>query len=108
MSKPVVWCCGDPKLGSVKNLYEKSHDSVDIERCASCGATWFHRWHEMIDFDGGEDSMTDWYTRITDEESRLLVSGDAHPDLGLSKRPAICIDEQGTNEVMGQPEHSWT
>ena len=104
-------CCEATKRVLLKNLYEKSHDFVYVERCASCGAHWLHRWHEMINFDGGDDSMTDWYTRITDEECRTLLSAEDPVDygfLGLGKRPALCIDERGTREVLGQPEHSWT
>lgn len=106
-----LWCCGAPALGLVKNLYEKSHDSEDVRRCTSCGASWFHRWHEMVDFDGDDDSNTDWYTRLTDEECRTLLSAESRPDLaslGLGKRPAICVDERGTNEVPGQPDHPWS
>lgn len=105
-----LMCCGAPKLDVLKNLFEKSHDSEDVERCASCGAHWFHRWHEMMNFDGGNDSMTDWYTRITDEESRALVSAEGRSDLGfleLGKRPAVCVDEDGSRKVMGQPEEPW-
>ena len=110
MSKHLT-CCKSPNLELVKNLYEKSHDSEYVRRCVSCGANWFHRWHEMVDFDGGDDSMTDWYTRITDEESHTLVSADGHPDLGfleLGKRPSICVDETGARELGGQPGHAWT
>ena len=111
MSKHLT-CCTSPNLELLKNLYEKSHDSEYLHRCTSCGAHWFHRWHEMIDFDGGGgDSVTEWYTQITDEESRTLLSADGRPDLrflGLGKRRAICVDEEGAREVLGQPEHPWT
>ena len=110
MSKHLT-CCGEPSLGLLKTLHDKSHDSESVRQCASCGAYWFHRWHEMIDFDGGDDSMTDWYTRITEDESRTLMSANGRPDLGfleLGKRPSICIDEQGARETGGQPGHSWT
>jgi hypothetical protein len=109
MSKHLT-CCGRPRLVLQKTLYDKSHDSESVERCASCGVNWFHRWHEMMNFDGGADFMTDWYTRLTDEEGRTLAAAEGRPDLaflGLGKRPAICVDEDGAKEVTGQPEWPW-
>ncbi len=103
-------CCAEPALEVMKLLYAKSHDSEDVSRCTSCGARWFHRWHERMKSDGGADSMIDWYTRITDEECRILVSAKQRPDLsflGLTKRAAICIDEDGAREVSGQPGYPW-
>jgi hypothetical protein len=53
----------------------------------------------MINFDGGADSMTDWYTRISDNECRALVAAEGRPDLGplaLGARPALRIDERAS------------
>ena len=104
-------CCDAVGRVLLKNLYEKSHDAVYVEQCASCGAKWFHRWHEFMNFDGGPDEVTDWYTRITEEECRNLLAADGPVDFGfleLGRRPALCVDEQGAREVVGQPEESWT
>lgn len=42
MSKHLT-CCGEPSLGLLKTLHDKSHDSESVRQCASCGAYWFHR-----------------------------------------------------------------
>ncbi len=105
------WCCESPNLELLKSLYDKPHDSEEVRRCASCGASWFHRWHEMIEFGGGADSITSWYSRISEDECRALLATETRPDLaflGLRTRPAIQVDETGICEVMGQPEHAWT
>jgi len=73
-------CCEATSRVLLKNLYEKSHDSVYVERCASCGANWFHRWHEMIDFDGGDDSVTDCVlTTARPCAPRPLLVGNSTP-----------------------------
>lgn len=58
-------CCASPKLENVKRVYDSSHDFEAVVRCTTCGAHWFYRWHEMIDFDGGPDPWTVWYTRLS-------------------------------------------
>ena len=99
-------CCVQPKLATLRNLYDGPHDSEHVRQCTSCGASWFQRWHEEVSFDGGADSSTDWYTRLTDVERDGLVAAVGRPDLaflGLGKRPAICVDEHGVREVVGAP-----
>lgn len=104
-------CCDANNLETVKVLYDKLHDSESLERCSSCNAYWFHRWHEYADFAADTETNTDWYTQLTDEEGRALLNSAERLDLGflrLGQRPAVCIDEKGAHEVDGQPEFPWT
>lgn len=99
-------CCSNPRLEMLKDLLDKSHDSESVKRCTSCGAHWFHWWHEEMNFDGGSDENTDWFSRLSDEEARMLLGADGPPELGfLGLRPAICIDLHGAQEGFMPPWH---
>ncbi|MBI1944928.1 MAG: hypothetical protein HYS27_04485 [Deltaproteobacteria bacterium] len=103
-------CCDRPALDTVKTLYEKSHDTEELRRCTRCGASWFWRFHEHVNFDDDDsDEQTVWFTRLTEEEGRRLGSGAERPDLEfLREREAIQIDNRGVRRVRGQPTGPWS
>lgn len=103
-------CCNSPALETVKALYEKSHDSEELRRCTRCGASWFWRLHEDVNFnDDDGDQVTVWYTRLTEEEGQRIWKATERPDLAfLSDREAIRIDDHGVRRVPGQPTGPWS
>ena len=52
-----VDCCIRPTLQTVKVLHESSHEDEAVVRCAACGAHWFWRLYEHVDFSEGNDEI---------------------------------------------------
>ncbi|MDP2345713.1 MAG: hypothetical protein Q8O67_32520 [Deltaproteobacteria bacterium] len=99
-------CCGSPGLSTVKTLTDKSHDSETLCRCR-CGAWWFHRFHEIVRFDDGDD-ITVWWTRLGDAHAQAILA-TSPVDLGfLAGLDSIRIDHRGMQRVVGQPTESWS
>ena len=97
-------CCPAPALKTIKSLYSKSHDDEELRRCGTCGANWFWRFHELMNFDDGDDEITEWFTRLTEEEAATIAAAQGRPDLTfLRHRPAIQFDQAGVTRVHGQP-----
>ena len=98
-------CCRRPGLGTVRTICEESHQEDAVMRCRNCGAYWFYRWLESMNFSGGDDEISEYYTRLTPEEARAVLDA-AEPDLGfLLRKPCICKHEGGVVRTDGQPDH---
>lgn len=102
-------CCGSPRTTRVKTIYSSAHDAEALLQCESCGRYWFYRFHEFVDFSGGDDDITDWYSPLTDEEAAAIISAAERPNLAfLTTRPSLMIDGEGVQRVAGQPDEPWT
>ncbi|MFF7209699.1 hypothetical protein ACFZAU_04060 [Streptomyces sp. NPDC008238] len=101
-------CCAEPELAWVRTLYESHHDQESLLSCTGCRAFWFHRFHGFIDWSGGGDDLTTWYSRLTPEEGERLrdVADPAAEDLSfLRTRPSWMDDARGPRQVAGAPDH---
>ena len=102
-------CCATPTVVTIKQVYEASHDSEALCQCQNCGAYWFWRFHEYINFSGGDDDLTVWYSLLTPEQGRLILDSPERPDLSfLSERPSFVKGDGGVQRVTGQPTHPWS
>ena len=102
-----VDCCQQPKLDTVKSLYQGRHDCEALRQCQNCGAFWFYRYHEYVTFES-DDDWTVWYSRLTNDDARQIVSSDDRTDLSfLERRAGFMIDASGVQRVDGQPDHPW-
>ena len=104
-------CCPRPRLHDVRILYESSHDLESLRHCTSCGTYWFYRFHEYVNWYGGEDDLTSWFTPLTKEEGERLLDA-AEPgreDLSfLATRASWIDDKDGARLVRGVPDHPWS
>jgi hypothetical protein len=104
-------CCRTPELRGLRSLYESAHDAESLEQCASCGTYWFYRFHEYINWSGGEDDLTSWYTALTTDEGERLrdtTDRDAEDLSFLTTRPSWLDDNDGVRRVNGAPDHPWS
>ena len=99
-------CCATVRLRTVRVLYESHHDLEALRICA-CGTYWFYRFSEYVNWSGGHDDLTSWYTRLNPEEGTMLAHTDrASVDLGyLRDRPSWIDDRDGLRLVSGAPDH---
>ena len=103
-----VDCCQQPKLDTVKSLYQGRHDCEALRQCQHCGAFWFYRYHEYVTFVSDDDDWTVWYSMLTDEDAKQIQEAQERPDLGfLAQRPGVMIDKEGVRKVSGQPSDPW-
>jgi len=97
-------CCSNPKLEGVKVLLETNRESESLCQCKTCGAYWYHRFLDIIKFDGPDD-QTVWYSPVTEEEAQHILHAEGRPDLKfLLTRPSFEKDNQGIRRVSGQPD----
>ncbi|GAA3943352.1 hypothetical protein Aau02nite_49580 [Amorphoplanes auranticolor] len=77
-------------------------------RCiCACGTYWFYRFNEYVNWAGGHDNLTSWYTRLSPAEGATLAHTDrTTTDLGyLRQRPSWMDDRDGVRVVPGAPDH---
>jgi hypothetical protein len=100
-------CCDTVSLRPVLVLYESNHDLEALKICAACHAYWFYRFSEYVDWSGGDDDLTSWYTRLSAEEGAALTHADRTTvDLAyLRHRPSWMDDRDGVRRVPGAPDH---
>ena len=101
-------CCAEPRPEASRLLYESTHDQEALLRCASCSAWWFYRFNERVDWLAGDDDLTSWWSRLSDDEATSLVGAPLRADIDLSflrERPSWLDDRAGPRKVTGAPEH---
>lgn len=97
-------CCSDPDLEGVKTILDTNRESEDLLQCKNCGTYWFHRFLEIMKFDGPDD-QTMWYSPVTAEEAQGIIQIEGRPDLSfLGTRPSFMEDAGGVHRVPSQPE----
>lgn len=102
-------CCSSPSVVTIKTVYDSYHDLEALCQCQSCEAFWFFRFHEYVNFDGGDDDLTVWYSLLTPEQGQLILQAAERPDLDfLARRPSFVKDDQGVRRVEGQPTYPWS
>ena len=102
-------CCANSDLATIRVLYEESHDFEAHKRCKSCGAYWFYRFHELVNFGGGQDDITTWLSPLTDDEAHIILNSPERPDLSfLQTRRSIMEDDNGKKWVNYAPDHPWS
>ena len=98
-------CCANPRLHLVKTIYESSHDDESLSQCQNCEGYWFYRFSEYVNFDGGDDDITVWYSPITADEAQIIIGSEGRPDLSfLRNRPSFVKDDRGIHRTGGQPD----
>ena len=103
---PYLDCCDRPQVVDVRLIYEEPHDCETLCQCKTCGAYWFWRFNEWVNFSGGDDDWTVWYSGLTPEQGKLIMEAQARPDLSfLSAAPAFRKDATGVARVKGQPTY---
>jgi hypothetical protein len=103
-------CCEQPTLEVVRSLYQASHDAEALMRCRHCQAPWFYRFHEHTAAPGGDD-LTSWFTRLNDEEAERILTTEDPDALNLeflTTRQSWMHDDQGPQQVPGQPSDLWS
>ncbi|GAB3879153.1 hypothetical protein ACFQ1S_17865 [Kibdelosporangium lantanae] len=101
-------CCARPELEGVRTLYESTHDLESVLRCTRCETFWFYRFNEYVDYAGGDDDLTSWYTQLTTAEGERLrdTTNPSGEDTSfLRNRPAWMHDARGTQRVGDSPDH---
>lgn len=104
-------CCENPEPTTLRTLYTSSHDLESLQRCASCDAYWFYRFHEWTNWATGEDDLTSWYAPLTEEEGVRLRDTPERADMDLSflvARPGWMSDDEGARRVTGMPDYPWS
>ena len=48
-------CCSDPDLDCVKVILDTNRESEGLVRCKTCGAYRYHRFLEIMKFNGPDD-----------------------------------------------------
>jgi hypothetical protein len=86
-------------------LIDTSHFSVGVYRCASCGQHFVSVFMELVDWEGGDDSMANVYVPLTAEEANGLpefsTAGDAKIALramDLTRRKLWWVKPRGKTE----------
>jgi hypothetical protein len=97
-------CCSEPDLENVKTILTTNRESEGLLRCKTCGLYWYHRFLEIMKFDGPDD-QTSWYSPVTEEEAQYILKTEGRPDLKfLLSRPSFIEDAGGVRRVSGQPD----
>lgn len=104
-------CCDAPNAKVLFRLHDTSHHDERVSLCA-CGQRWFIRFHEDVDWGGGEDDMQLWCTRISLAEATRLQAAHAlgqRPDLSfLAHRPCVYVSPSGEISTrQGAPTEPW-
>ena len=99
-------CCGEPKLETVRAVYDASHDMESIRKCR-CGAAFYHRWMEHVSFTDG-DTVVEWYSPMEEHEAGRLREQEHidTPDLRFLtwRAETIFVCETFVSFVHGQPD----
>lgn len=100
-------CCATANLRTVRVLYESHHDLETLQICATCDTYWFYRFSEHVNWCGGDDDLTSWYTRLSTEEGVTLAHTDRSVvDLAyLRQRSSWMDDRDGVRLVASAPDH---
>jgi hypothetical protein len=101
-------CCRRPKLRWVRTLDESTHELESVLRCGRCRTFWFYRFHEHVDWSGGGDDLTSWYTQLTVAEGERLrdTTDPSGEDISFVRnRPSWMWDAHGVRRVGGAPTH---
>jgi hypothetical protein len=101
-------CCDAPELTRLRVLYESTHDAESLQQCESCGRFWFYRFHEYVNWSGGNDDLTSWYSQLTPEEGERLrdTTDPGQVDLSVPlTRPSWMDDAAGVRRVDHAPDH---
>jgi hypothetical protein len=101
-------CCTRPQLHTVKTVYEASHDAEWLQQCRKCKTYWFKRFYEWVDWSGGNDEITTWYTKLTEDEAKIILQTKERKELDLSyleDRESIMDDGSSLRNTKGQPSH---
>lgn len=104
-------CCAAPQVHTLRTLYESTHDLEALQQCTRCGTYWFYRFHEWVNWSGGEDDLTSWFTPLTAEEGRRLENTDTpnRIDLAfLADRGSWMDDRDGVRRVDHAPTHPYS
>jgi hypothetical protein len=97
-------CCEAPKLVLVKILLDESHNDEMLMQCERCRQFWIKRFYERVDFVGGNDEITVWYSPVSDDEAQQIQQAQGRPDFSfLSERRSFMEDKDGIRVVAGQP-----
>jgi hypothetical protein len=99
-------CCTRPKLYTVKTVYEASHDAEWLQQCRKCKTYWFKRFYEWVDWSGGDDEITTWHTKLTEDEAKIILQAKKRNDLDLDylKDRETIMDDGGSVKITkGQP-----
>lgn len=105
---PFLDCCAGRQVASIRLLYQGNHDCEALCQCQTCGAYWFYRFHEYVNFAGGDDDQTVWYSRLTPEQGKLILESPERPEMPfLSHVPSFVKDRDGVRPVTGQPTYPW-
>jgi hypothetical protein len=97
-------CCPDPDLQPVKVNLDTNRETEALCQCKGCGSYWFHRFLEIIKFNGPDD-QTVWDSPVTSEEAQRILQAEGRPDLTfLLTRSSFQKDDRGLRRVSGQPD----
>ena len=97
-------CCQDPDIVFIKLILDTNRETEALCQCKNCGSYWFHRFLEIMKFDGPDD-QTVWDSPVTREEAQRILQAEGRPDLRfLLSRPSFEKDDQGVRHVAGQPD----
>ncbi|HCT76124.1 MAG TPA: hypothetical protein DGG94_13270 [Micromonosporaceae bacterium] len=72
-------------------------------QCVSCETFWFYRFSEYVNWSGGPDDLTSWYSPLTPAEAESVEAGGA-TDF-LVSRPSWMDDNGQIRKVAGAPDH---
>ena len=100
-------CCSAPKLYTIKTVYEDSHDAEWLQQCRKFKTYWFKRFYEWVNWSGGDDEITTWYTKLTGDEAKIILQAEKRNDLDLSylKDRETIMDDRGSIKIArGQPD----
>ncbi len=90
-------------VSEIRPLHREFFEGESLYQCKTCGAHWFHRFLEIMKFDGPDD-QTVWYSPVTEVETRCILDAETQPDLRfLLTRPSFRVDDQSVLRVPGQP-----
>ena len=96
--------CPQPDLQPVKVILDTKDETEALCQCRNRRTYWFHRFLEIVKFDGPDD-QTVWDSPITLEEAQRILLAEGRPDLTfLLTRPSLQKDERGVHGVSDQPD----
>ena len=97
-------CCPATNIEAVRVLLDTNRERQHLCWCTQCGQYWFHRFFEIMKFDGPDD-QTVWYSPVNPEEARRILQTEGRPDLTfLLTRPSFEDDNGSVRRVSGQPD----
>jgi len=104
MKVDLLDCCQTPDIEIVKVVLNTNRETESLCQCVGCGQYWFHRFLEIMKFEGPDDQTT-WYSRITVNEAEAIIANEERPDLTfLLTKPSIMKNNNVIQSVSGQPD----